>query len=195
MNSGTKTAAPARVRRAVAGLCLAALAGCQFPAAADESGTVDAADCADIDGCAGVLADTGAPTSDTLADAQPPGSETVVEGGAIDGTSASPAPKWGCTTDFAATCASTAAVHAFNYISIAAPSSAQVMVDGKLLTPDWFKKIGKDYKRSRLFMGTGPHQVSATQPVSVEVYGWSQYISYAYPAGMKLDNLGMVSVP
>jgi hypothetical protein len=84
---------------------------------------------------------------------------------------------------------------ASNYLSIAAPASAQVKVDGKLLGQGYWKTLGKNARWTRIFVAPGTHEVDGTEAVSVEVYGWDQYIGYAYPAGMKLKDLGMATGP
>ncbi len=85
--------------------------------------------------------------------------------------------------------------YAFNYITLAAPLDAEVKLDGKLLAPDYWKKVSKDFKWTRLFVAEGVHRVSASKAVSVEVYGWDQYVSYGYPAGLDLKDLGIIKEP
>ncbi len=82
-----------------------------------------------------------------------------------------------------------------NYITLAAPLDAEVTMDGKLLAPDYWKKVSKGFKWTRLFVVEGVHSVIATKPVSVEVYGWDQYVSYGYPAGLDLKDLELIKEP
>jgi hypothetical protein len=85
--------------------------------------------------------------------------------------------------------------YAFNYSSIAAPIDADVTLDGKLLPPDFWKKVSKKFKWTRIFVGEGVHTVTATGAVAVEVYGWDQYVSYGYPAGLDLKDLELIKEP
>ena len=74
----------------------------------------------------------------------------------------------------------------FDYVSIAAPLAAQVKLDGKPLPAGAWKQVGKAYKWIRQPVAHGIHRVDATAPVAVDVYGWDDYTSYGYPAGMDL---------
>ena len=85
--------------------------------------------------------------------------------------------------------------YAMNYISVAAPLDAQVSFDGKTLAPEYFEKVSKNYKMTRIFVGEGVHRVKADQSVAVDVYGFDQYVSYGYPAGLDLKDLKLVKEP
>ena len=85
--------------------------------------------------------------------------------------------------------------YAFNYITVAGPLDAEVQLDGKPLAPDYWTKVSTGYKWTRLFVGEGVHRVLASKAVSVEVYGWDQYVSYGYPAGLDLKDLELVKEP
>jgi len=91
--------------------------------------------------------------------------------------------------------------YAQNYISIAAPMDAEVLIDGEPLAPDLFQNINKDHKFVRLFVNPGTHVVRALpvgkepRRVAVDVYGFDQYVSYGYPAGLDLKNLELVKKP
>ena len=85
--------------------------------------------------------------------------------------------------------------YAMNYISVAAPLDASVTFDGKPLAPEYFEKVSKNYKMTRIFVGEGVHRVKADQPVAVDVYGFDQYVSYGYPAGLDLKDLKLVKEP
>ncbi len=85
--------------------------------------------------------------------------------------------------------------YAMNYISVAAPIDAEVQFDGKVLSPDYFEKVSKNYKMTRIFVGEGVHKVKSDKPVAVDVYGFDQYVSYGYPAGLDLKDLKLVKEP
>lgn len=87
---------------------------------------------------------------------------------------------------------------ASSWISIAGPSTANVAVDGETLPSTAWKPINSTHKFARLPMAPGTHRVLAladpsgsSAKISVEVYGHDQYVSYAYPAGMGLVDLGL----
>lgn len=86
--------------------------------------------------------------------------------------------------------------YSVNYISIAAPIDAVVAFDGEPVAPDLFKTISAKHKYCWLFVNPGPHTVdgfaakkadgSPGDPVAVavDVYGFDQYVSYGFPAGL-----------
>ncbi len=85
--------------------------------------------------------------------------------------------------------------YAFNYISIGAPIDANVSLDGQPLPPDFWEKVSNTYKATKVFVGEGTHRVLADQPCAVEVYGFDQYVSYGYAAGLDLKDLKLVKEP
>ena len=85
--------------------------------------------------------------------------------------------------------------YAMNYISVAAPMDAVVTFDGNALSPDFFENVSKTYKMARIFVGEGVHRVRSDKPVAVDVYGFDQYVSYGYPAGLDLKDLKLVKEP
>lgn len=81
-----------------------------------------------------------------------------------------------------------------------------VWFDGEPIAPDLWKPINKNFKLSRLFVQPGVHKVKALavkdnngvpQPraVAVDVYGYDQYVSYGYPAGLDLKDLTLFKEP
>ncbi|MSP90943.1 MAG: hypothetical protein EXR79_03930 [Myxococcales bacterium] len=91
--------------------------------------------------------------------------------------------------------------YAFNYISIAAPVDAEVVVDGAVVAPDLWTGISKDFKFTRMLLQSGTHNVTSKRmkneprPVAVDVYGFDQYVSYGYPAGLDLKTLDLIKQP
>jgi hypothetical protein len=106
--------------------------------------------------------------------------------------------------------------YALNYVSIAAPIEkpgeppVEVTVDGELVKPEQWTNIGKNFKFARLFVDPGTHAIAAVQPkdatgksargadgkpiarsIAVDVYGFDQYVSYGYPAGLDLKDVGL----
>jgi hypothetical protein len=91
--------------------------------------------------------------------------------------------------------------YAFSYISIAAPADAEVVVDDALVPPDAWKGISANYKQARMFVQPGTHKViskpknGGERRVAVDVYGFDQYVSYGYPAGLDLKDLDLIKRP
>lgn len=78
--------------------------------------------------------------------------------------------------------------YAHNYVTVVTAPGAEVSLDGNLLSPDDFEPIAPgDHAAARFELPTtGAHVLVSSEPAFVEVYGFDQYVSYAYPAGMKL---------
>lgn len=81
-----------------------------------------------------------------------------------------------------------------------------VTFDGEPIPPDNFFNISNKYKGARLSADPGPHTVvglpvlgpdgkAAESRVAVDVYGFDQYVSYGYPAGLDLKDLKYVKPP
>lgn len=101
--------------------------------------------------------------------------------------------------------------YASNYISIAAPIDAQVVFDGQPLAPDVFEMVpvlpstdstpALKYKMTRQYVSAGTHTVRSLpvngekRLVAVDVYGFDQYVSYGYPAGLDLKELAFIKEP
>ena len=96
--------------------------------------------------------------------------------------------------------------YSINYISIAAPIAkpgepeVEVTFDEQPIAPDQWVNITKDFKFARLYVDAGPHRVTAkpwkdasgevhSRQIAVDVYGFDQYVSYGYPAGLDLKEL------
>jgi hypothetical protein len=102
--------------------------------------------------------------------------------------------------------------YSINYISIAAPTDKpgepplEVTFDGEAIAPDLWTNIGKNFKFARMFVDPGPHTVVANpykdadgkpvaRTIAVDVYGFDQYVSYGYPAGLDLKDVNLVKEP
>ncbi len=86
-----------------------------------------------------------------------------------------------------------------NYANLIAPTGAQVTLDGQPVSAPFtpIGATGLGVARVRLAgdsatPGSGRHDVTSSMPVGVIVYGYGQYTSYMYPAGL---NLEMISGP
>ncbi len=80
--------------------------------------------------------------------------------------------------------------YAFDYVNIIVPTGADVLLDGAYVPVPEFDLVGTgDYSVARLAIADGVHDVYADVPVGVIVYGYDQYVSYGYPAGLDLKQL------
>jgi hypothetical protein len=78
-----------------------------------------------------------------------------------------------------------------NYVTIIAPISADVQLDGVVVTN--FNLVpGTEFRVARVVLGAAPGgrpELVATMPVGVSVYGYAPETSYWYAAGAKLNPL------
>ena len=83
----------------------------------------------------------------------------------------------------------------FDYASVTAPVGTTVLMDGEPVPPGSFELVGAgDYAVARLpitdgihtFASLRPEEGGAAPPLGVIVYGYDQYVSYAYPGGLSL---------
>lgn len=81
----------------------------------------------------------------------------------------------------------------FDYINITAPVGAQVTLDGELLDSELFEPVSSSFRVARLLVTDGEHRISSDKPVGVIVYGFDDYVSYGYPGGLDLKDLGLIN--
>jgi len=82
------------------------------------------------------------------------------------------------------------AEYAENYFNITAPTGAAVTVDGEDILDGFFTVIGSgEYSVYRQRLEPGTHTITSTEPAGVIVYGYDQYVSYAYTGGLTLDEI------
>lgn len=95
-----------------------------------------------------------------------------------------------------------------DYITIVAPDGANVWFDCPELDeelvpfacepmdPDDFEYFGTgDYRTAKFLVSDGVHRVTSDQSVAVYVYGYDRYVSYGYPAGLNIMDLGLIQEP
>ncbi|MBI5529794.1 MAG: IgGFc-binding protein [Deltaproteobacteria bacterium] len=72
-----------------------------------------------------------------------------------------------------------------NFVNITAPAGASVQLDGANVAG--FAPVGSGkYGVAKKSVGAGTHTVTADAPVGITVFGYDQYVSYAYPGGLNL---------
>jgi len=78
-----------------------------------------------------------------------------------------------------------------DYINVVAPSPAAVQLDGVAIPASNFSLIpDSNYMVARLPVSDGAHTLKATAPVGLVVYGYHDDVSYGYPGGANLFDLG-----
>ncbi len=76
--------------------------------------------------------------------------------------------------------------YAYDYASVIAPAGAEVFFDDRVIS-DWEPVGDSPWQVSRFPIGDGVHILLADMPVGVIVYGYDDYVSYGYPAGLNLN--------
>jgi len=77
-----------------------------------------------------------------------------------------------------------------DYITIVAPVGTTVTLDGTEIDQTDFKTFGSgDYMYAYELIEDGRHDLEASKPVGLFVYGVDNYVSYGYPAGLDLKSL------
>ena len=80
--------------------------------------------------------------------------------------------------------------YADNYINVTVPTGSAVEVDDEEIPAGFFSFIGSgEYSVYRQHVGPGTHTIRSTEPAGVIVYGWDQYVSYAYTGGLDLEEI------
>ena len=78
-----------------------------------------------------------------------------------------------------------------DYVNIIAPTTAFVQLNGVDIGADKFISIeGSQFMVARIPLNDGTHTLKATEPVGIVVYGYHDDVSYGYPGGANLFDLG-----
>jgi hypothetical protein len=73
-----------------------------------------------------------------------------------------------------------------NFINLVVPAGAAPVLDGQPVADASFKKVAGEWSVAVLAVKAGTHTLVAKKPVGLNVYGWSDYVSYSYPGGSAL---------
>jgi len=76
-----------------------------------------------------------------------------------------------------------------NFFSVVAPAAGAVMLDGADVTSQLAPVAGGQYKAGRLQVSAGPHTLDCPGKCGVEVYGWSEAVSYLFAGGLDLEQI------
>ena len=80
--------------------------------------------------------------------------------------------------------------YAEDYITVVAPQAATVTLDDVQIPDSAFFTFGAGkFKATYQTVADGPHDLEATEPVGLFSYGYDNYVSYGYPAGLDLKDL------
>jgi hypothetical protein len=84
----------------------------------------------------------------------------------------------------------TPAEYAESYINVTLPTGATLEIDDEPIDASEFTLIGSgQYSVYRRALDPGTHTIRASEPSGVIVYGWDQYVSYAYTGGLNLTEI------
>ncbi len=77
-----------------------------------------------------------------------------------------------------------------SFVNVVAPVSAlsEMKLDGQIVDPADFLPIGNSgFSGAQIQVDGGTHNIVATEPFGIYVYGFGNYDSYGYPGGMSFD--------
>ncbi len=75
-----------------------------------------------------------------------------------------------------------------DFLNIAAPIGAVVLLDGEPIDEDLFVPLsGGSYTAAIVPASDGPHTLTSDSPFTVIAYGYDSAVSYAYPGGLNLE--------
>ncbi len=75
----------------------------------------------------------------------------------------------------------------YDRLTLVAQPDTNIVIDGTSLNSNSFTPIpGTNWLRQYLDSADGAHKLTSDKPVGLYVYGFSQYVSYAYTAGLDL---------
>jgi hypothetical protein len=78
-----------------------------------------------------------------------------------------------------------------DYVNIVAPVSATITLDNAAIPETAFTPIvTTEFKVARIALTDGPHRITGTAPFGIVVYGYHDDVSYGYPGGANLFDLG-----
>jgi len=79
-----------------------------------------------------------------------------------------------------------------DHINITAPHVSNVFLDGDPIPNAEWEPVSVSHRVARLSISDGEHVVESDQKIGVVVYGFDKYVSYAYPGGLDLKDLGLL---
>ena len=83
-----------------------------------------------------------------------------------------------------------------NWLTVFAPLGSTVHVDGAAVPTEGWAPVGTgEYVAARVPVESGVHVLESIEKFGVTVYGYDQYVSYAYPGGLDVHRLDLLKPP
>lgn len=83
--------------------------------------------------------------------------------------------------------------YAEDYVNVVSTFDETVIVDGEPIAQELFSPVSSEYKVARIALGDGKHTFSSAHEFGVIAYGFDEYVSYGYPGGLDLKDLGLIN--
>ncbi|RMG17252.1 MAG: hypothetical protein D6729_09135 [Deltaproteobacteria bacterium] len=80
-----------------------------------------------------------------------------------------------------------------DYVNVVRPTGATILLDGSPVNTTWIQAGSSSYEVGRVSVTDGTHSISSDQPFGVTVYGYDEYVSYGYPAGLDLQSIVVIN--
>ena len=79
-----------------------------------------------------------------------------------------------------------------SYVTITIQPGFSVLLDGRPVNPkdfDYEERLDQSIIRAHIPLDPGPHSIESVVPFGIVVYGYDDYVSYAYTGGLNLSKL------
>lgn len=74
-----------------------------------------------------------------------------------------------------------------DYVTVIRPTGVDVVLDGSIIPAASFRTVGTlNFEYAWIEVEPGSHQITATQPFAIGVYGYDGAVSYGFPGGLNL---------
>ena len=80
-----------------------------------------------------------------------------------------------------------------DYVNVIAPHKTDVLLNGNVIDDSEFDPVSADYRVARIRLADGKHTLTSEEPFGAIAYGFDDYVSYGYPGGLDLRDLGLVN--
>ncbi len=77
-----------------------------------------------------------------------------------------------------------------DYVNIVLLAGARLYIDGNEVDASVYEMVGTgEFRIARSMISDGVHHLTSNRPMGITVYGYDEYVSYGYPAGMTVETL------
>ena len=80
-----------------------------------------------------------------------------------------------------------------DYVNVIAPHDKDVLFDGEPIPKGSYVPVSAEYRVAILSLTDGKHTLNGEVPFGVIAYGFDEYVSYGYPGGLDLKDLGLIN--